>query len=71
MKYILLIIILLSGCAHTVYYPNRGDYKGARSFYIDYLGMTKCSKCKKDCEIFKITNKKKVICHECYIKATQ
>jgi hypothetical protein len=64
MKYILIILTLLfSGCAHR-FYPV-GD-KGFQTPY--YWADETCAICHKKHTFFKLMDKKRLICADCYEK---
>ena len=67
MRYLFILLILLTGCSQVRYYPFGDD--GTRIPYkIDYLAKTQCDYCKKGSELFKITSNGKIMCHKCYQK---
>lgn len=69
MKYILILLLLLSGCS-TVYEYNPGSRVGVM---YHYSGHTKyaCSLCKKESNLFRLDRKDRVVCQECYQKSNR
>jgi hypothetical protein len=66
MRYIFLVLILLSaGCVVTPRFQPSGD-KGSQTEY--YWAKKTCGICHKQCGFFKVMNKKKIVCADCYEK---
>lgn len=61
-----ILLFLICGCA-TTYYPT-GDYGNRVKAYYDPLMENKCSVCGEPAMTYKVTDKGKVICCECYRK---
>ena len=59
----IILILLLSGCAT---YP-RFNPSGESGSKVEYFWAKKtCDYCHKQCGFFKIVNRKKIICADCY-----
>ncbi len=67
MKILIILIFLLSGCATTKFYPKDGGNKGTAYYWANQ----NCNRCKKSCTLFKLIDKKKIICADCYEKFYQ
>lgn len=62
-KLLLILVLLLSGCAVT-FQPN-----GQKGKQIEYFwGKKICDYCHKETGFFKVVNKKKIMCADCYEK---
>lgn len=59
-----ILILLLSGCSEPKFQPSGND--GAKTEY--YWGKKTCDICHKECGFFKVMNKKKIICADCFEK---
>lgn len=65
MRYILIILlVLLSGCSSLKFQPKGKEGNKIEYFYANQI----CDKCHKKTIFFKIVNKKKIICADCYEK---
>jgi hypothetical protein len=68
MKYILIALcLILSSCTTISYYPQ-GDRGNNIPYYSGAVNTPICHVCHKKAWLFKIDNKKRVICNECYFK---
>lgn len=61
---ILIFVLLFSGCAHS-FQPSGND--GSKTEY--YWGKKICSICHKQCGFFKVMDKKKIVCADCFEKS--
>jgi formylmethanofuran dehydrogenase subunit E len=68
MRYLLILLFLLSGCANTQFYPT--GIKGRQvEYFNNFRGKVVCSKCHKQCSLFKTSKDgKTIICSDCYDK---
>jgi len=67
MRYLIIAVLLLSGCA-TKYYPPMSADRGNQVKYKYSFKMIKCDFCHNDTYIYKIVNGKKLMCDRCYRK---
>ena len=58
----LILILLLSGCSEPRFTPS--GHKGKQVEY--FWGKKTCDYCHKQCGYFKVVNKKKIMCADCY-----
>lgn len=66
MRYLLILTLLLSGCAAKYYAPGSSGY--IEYYYNDMSGRSICYMCKKNTYLHKSENGKKVVCDDCYSK---
>ena len=67
MRYLILLLIFVGGCAPITYTPI--DFGGGSGMYYTDLGLkTQCSVCKEYPPLYKIDSKDRVICNDCYRK---
>jgi PBP1b-binding outer membrane lipoprotein LpoB len=65
MRYLLIFLALfLAGCSQPKFDPP-GD-RGRETPY--FYAKQKCDICKNKCAYFKVMNKKKIVCADCYEK---
>lgn len=69
MKYLIILVILLAGCAPLKYYP-KGSLGTAVPYYSNASEDLKCHRCDSTAYLFKKDSKDRVICDVCYRKLT-
>lgn len=70
MRILILLVLILSGCTTVSFTPD-GKMGTAIPYFINYRNNVICSKCKKNCSLYKIKKNKKIICDVCYRKYYQ
>jgi len=67
MRFLFILVLLLTGCAATYYYPP-GVHGTQVQYYTSGAHAMKCDKCGKMCYLFKKDSKGRTICPDCFEK---
>ena len=64
MRFLFLLLVFISGCALN-YYP-KGQIGRQIEYYSSGVKEMRCSLCKKSTYLYKVYNKNKIMCPDCF-----